>query len=118
MANPKKLAAPAAIALAYALGAGTHSLVTKANAVTAAPYALRMLGDGQVALAIHARQETKQGRRNNDREIVWAADGSAPRLNGKPMDDAIAAELGKETAAYVKTAADKVAKLAASWESP
>lgn len=106
----KKTTAPmaAVLAMGIAIGAGGHRMMAPAHAVTPRVLELRILGDGQLAADLYV----KDGGGGYGRQLVWDKEGGTPRLNGKPIADQAAADLGKAAVVFARRAAELVEQLA------
>ncbi len=114
-ASPKAMAGSMlALVAAMAAGAGMQ----RAASSSAEPIALRLLGDGQLAIAIEATScKPKPGGGETctgpiGRELVCDPDGGHPRINGKASLDLAAEQICQASAAWARTTKPPVATLA------
>ena len=82
----------AAIAAAFAAGAGADRLAVPVYDTAATPREVRFLADGQIAVGLR----TRIGDCVSGREYVFDADGRNPRLNGRPVDTQEAKDIGAQ----------------------
>lgn len=109
----KKTSAILIATLAGGVAAGRLSVPVPST--SARPVMMRWLDEGpdrpnRYAIAIM----TKIGANTGQREIVCEADGSAPKLNGKPIEDQAAKDLCKESAAFGASAIKRITELTIS----
>ncbi len=71
------------------------------------PVSARLLADGQIAIALAA--DTQGG--TVYKEVVYAADGTAPRVNGNPVDEKTINDVGPIAAAFKVVAETKAPEL-------
>jgi hypothetical protein len=96
MANRTLWLTPAAIAAAIAAGAGADRLAVVTYDTSAKATEVRLLGDGQIGVTL----ETRIGDCTSSRELVFNADGTRPRLNGRDVDDGDSRAIGQAVAAF------------------
>ena len=96
-----------ALVVGLAAGAGGDKLLSPSYETSAKFAVARLLGDGQMAVDV----VVKVGAGNASRQLVFDSNGGTPRLNGMPIKDSDAEELGKATVTYMKTAQGHLDKL-------
>lgn len=108
MDKKKTVSSAAALIFAFAAGAGAQKVASPSFEISAKVTTVRILGDGQIAVGVLA----KVGTATVDRELVYDKTGENPRLNGVPIEDEGAVELGKAAAALSVVCDESMKKLA------